>query len=197
MKRAAGTIALVALCALPAAHGDSIELTTNILHAMTPIGSTPSKTDIQNIFPQNTVTKLTEIALDNELDFGVRLRAVRALPDFCLPSCAGSAAHASLVAVLGSTVPSTIPNAQGKTLLLERAAIEALGLAKSPGDVSLLATFLNSPSRDIRASTAFALRDLCQPAAVQPLRERYANEKVMQVRLAISAALRDLNTCSN
>ena len=100
-----------------------------------------------------------------------------------------------------SSVSPTDPD--GKSILLLRATIEAIGIAKSgrTEDVDLLTAFLNNPSRDIRAATAFAMRDLCLQAAVNPLREQYNRENlpggVPQVRLAISAALRDLGTCGN
>jgi hypothetical protein len=195
MKRFAPIVVVLGLCALPAAHGDAIQLTSiAVRHAMTPIGSLPTKADLESLFPQ-PVSQLAAIALDGNEDFGVRLRAVRALPEFCLPNCWGTPAHNALVTVLGSPVP----NDPGKTILLERAAIEALGIAKSRDtrDVDRLVSFLGHASRDIRATTAFALRDLCLPAAIVPLRNRYNVEPVMQVRLAISAALRDLDTCTN
>lgn len=203
MKRA-GIFILVGLCALPA-HGDQIQLSTTVLHAMTQIGSVPTKKEIEDIFPGNgnAVLRLTEIANDDNVDFGVRLRAIRALPEFCLPSCTGSSVHQSLVTLVENVRSEQASDTSGKTTLLLRAAIEAIGVSKSSSasDVTLLAGFLDNPSRDLRAATAFALRDLCQQAAVTPLRNRYNIEMgvggVPQVRLAISAALRDLNTCSN
>ena len=201
MKRL-GIIAIVGLCALPA-RGEQVSLTPNVLHAMTPIGSVPSKADIVRIFPQNTVSQLSAIAQDANVDFGVRLRAIRALPQFCLPACAGAPAHQSLVDLLETITDTPASEWTGKTLLLLRATIEAIGNAKSGDtmDVDRIKPFLDNTSRDIRAATAFALRDLCLQSAVTPLRNRYNIEMtalgVPQVRLAISAALRDLNTCGN
>jgi HEAT repeat protein len=82
--------------------------------------------------------------------------------------------------------------------LLLRAAVEALGIARTgnPDDVPRLVPYLDHPSRDIRAATARALRDMCNTGAIVPLRTRYQNEQVDQVRLAISTALRDLGQCS-
>ena len=78
-------------------------------------------------------------------------------------------------------------------LLRVRAAIEALGVAtRIPSDVDLVVPFLDNSSRDIRAATAGALRDMCITQAIGPLRARYQHEQVAQVRLAISEALRDL-----
>ena len=56
--------------------------------------------------------------------------------------------------------------------------------------------FLENSSRDIRVTTAQALRNLCNTEAIAPLAARLGHEPIEQVRLAISAALRDLNTCS-
>jgi hypothetical protein len=199
MKRVAIIAVLVGLSAL-SAHGESIQLTINIMHAMTPIDSVPTKQDIEDIFPQNAATQLSAIAQDTNIDFGVRLRAIRALPQFCLPSCANTPPHQTLVTLLAS-VPAA--DQAGTSILLLRATIEAIGIAKStdPDDVTRLAPFLGHTSRDIRAAAAFALRDLCNQAAVTPLRNRYNIEMmptgIPQVRLAISAALRDLDTCSN
>lgn len=192
-------VGLVALCALPA-RGDQIQLTKSIEYALTPIDSVPTKDELTRLFPQNTASQLAAVAADTNVDFGVRLRAIRALPQFCLPACAGSAPHQALVALLGSVPPS---DQDGTSILLLRATIEAIGIAKSgdTSDVNRLAPFLDNPSRDIRAATAFALRDLCLQTAVAPLRNRYNVEitpaGIPQVRLAISAALRDLGTCSN
>jgi HEAT repeat protein len=168
-----------------------------MLHAMTPIDSLPTKDEIIRVFPSNTAAQLVDVAKNTANDFGVRLRAIRALPQFCLPSCAASPTYASLLELLHS-VPPTDPD--GKTILLLRATIEAIGVAKiNDPDVvdDHLLAFLDNPSRDIRAATAFALRDLCLPNAILPLRAKYNSELVPQVRLAISAALRDLDTCGN
>jgi hypothetical protein len=198
MKRAA-VIVVLGLGAL-SAHGDSIQLAPSVMHAMTPIDSVPTKEELVALFPQNTATQIAAIAQDTNVDFGVRLRAIRALPQFCLPSCAGTAPHASLRALLASVPPA---DQTGTSILLLRATIEAIGVSKStdPDDVTKLAPFLDNPSRDLRAATAYALRDLCNQLAVVPLRQRYDTEMkpggIPQVRLAISAALRDLATCSN
>ena len=198
MRRVAGIILVVSLCALPAL-GEETQLTSDVLHTMTPIDTVPTKADIQNILPQNTATQLAGIAQDGNVDFGVRLRAIRALPQFCPASCAGAVPHQTLVALLAGVNPS---EQQGQPVLLLRAIIEALGVAKSgdAADVGRLTPFLDNSSRDIRSATAFALRDLCNQAAVTPLRNRYnvemAANGVPQVRLAISEALRDLGTCT-
>ena len=194
----AKTLLLLLAFALPA-RGESPQLTQKMLHGLTPIDSLPTKEELIAIFPSNTVSQLAAIARDPNIDFGVRLRAIRALPQFCAASCAGTTPHVTLVDLLASTPiePS------GWQVLLLRATIESLGVTRSrdPSDVSRLVPYLDHQSRDIRAATAFALRDLCDPDAVPYLRNRYNVEMgptgVPQVRLAISAALRDLGTCSN
>ena len=194
----AKTVLLLLAFALPA-RGESPQLTQKMLYGLTPINSMPTKDELMSIFPSNTVNQLAAIARDPNLDFGVRMRAIRALPHFCTPPCANTTPHATLVELL----PSSQTAASGQEVLLRRAAIEALGVMRSgdPNDVSRLVAYLSHSSRDIRAATAFALRDLCDADAVPYLRNRYNDEMgpmgVPQVRLAISAALRDLGTCSN
>lgn len=192
---------VVLLCALPA-RGDQIQITKDMLHAMTPIDSLPTKSEVERVFPQpNTASQLAQLATDPnpDLDFGLRLRAIRALPLFCPPSCAGSLPHQTLVSLLANINAS---EQTGKTVLLLRALIESLGAAKSgdPADVTRIVPYLDYASRDVRVATAFALRDLCDQAAVTPLRNRYNVEMgptgVAQVRRAISDALRDLGTCT-
>ncbi|MBA3817864.1 MAG: HEAT repeat domain-containing protein [Deltaproteobacteria bacterium] len=195
--RRLGAIAVVALCALPAAHGDQpIALTPNVIHALTPIDSIPTKDELQTVLPVDTVSRLAQIALDGTVDFGVRLRAIRALPQFCpVGSCARTIPHDTVRALIEGSDPA---EHSGQPVLLLRAAIEALGAARSgdPNDVAVLVPFLDNTSRDIRAASARALRDLCNSQAIVPLRTRYLGETVPQVRLAISAALRDLAQCS-
>jgi hypothetical protein len=170
-------------------------------HTLTPIDSLPTVEEIQRVFPQpNTVSQLANIATstDPNIDFGIRLRAIRALPLFCPASCADSTPHQTLLGLLHS---ATLSEQTGKNVLLLRAIIESLGAAKSgdPDDVGELIPYLEHPVRDVRAATAYALRDLCDQDAVTPLRNRYNIEMmtgVAQVRFAISEALRDLSTCT-
>jgi hypothetical protein len=200
--RHAWLFSVALLCALPAS-GEPIQLTKDMQHALTPIDTIPTVEEIQSVFPQpNTVTQLALIATSNNDDnefFGLRLRAIRALPLFCPASCAGSLPHQTLVNLLTSIGPMA---QTGKSALLLRAVVEALGATKSGqrDDVDLLVRYgLGHRVRDVRAATAFALRDLCNQAAVTPLRDRYNIEMdtgVAQVRFAISEALRDLSTCT-
>ena len=197
MKRTS-TILLLLAFALPT-RAEQQPMTTKE-HTLTPIDSMPTKDEIIAALPTNTASQLAAIAQDSTADFGMRLRAIRALPQFCAANCAGTTPHATLISLLDQHTPSTT---KGKPVLLLRAAIEAFGVTRSgdPNDVSRLVPYLESTSRDIRAATAFALRDLCDPDAIAFLRNRYNVEMgptgVPQVRLAISAALRDLGTCGS
>ena len=196
MKRRAALV-LVALCALPA-HGDQqqMQLTQGLIHALTPIDSMPTRDSLETVFAnQDPVVGLARIAQDDDEDFGIRLRAIRSLPLFCPTPCDNTLAHDTLVTIIQSTPAS---DQTGKSILRLRAAVEALGAAKSgdPNDVPLLAPLLDHQSRDIRAAAARALRDLCDPDAIAHLRARFQTETIGQVKLAISTALRDLGQCS-
>lgn len=189
MSRVVGVLAIVGLCALPAAHGESTHLTTPMRHALTPIGQSPTKSELLDLFPPTTiVADLTAIALDSSEDyFGLRLRAVRALPEVCLPSCAGSPARAALRSLLGYA----IPNDPGKSVLFLRATIEALGKTADPADVDTILGYVTNASRDVRVAAAVALRDICALTQAQKdqLSTYHNAEPLMQVRLAIQAAI--------
>ena len=188
----------LALCAMPAQGADP---TPAELHAMTPIDELPSKDEITQLFV-DPIPRLRELALTQTVDFGVQLRAVRSLPQFCTPTCkqiGNDPPHPARAAVL--EVIARIPDRDrsGRDILKLRASIEALGLTRSgaQSDVDLLVQFLNfQPSRDVRAAAAHALRTLCHPAGVEPLRDRHDIEGSAQVRLAISSALDALDTCT-
>lgn len=197
MRRAWPVVA-VALCALPARGADP---SPTEIHTLTPIDSVPTKDDIVRLTGPDAIPRLRELALSSTVDFGVQLRAIHALPSFCTPTCRVDPdgpphpAHAAVLDVIASVSPQ---DRSGRAILRLRAGLESLGLARSgdPEDVELLIPFLDDASRDIRAATARALRDLCLAEAIVPLRSRYQTEQVAQVRLAISAALRDLNQCA-
>lgn len=165
-----------------------------VTRALTMIDEMPTKQQLIDAFQgQDPASSLAMIAVDSTADFGVRLRAIRSLPLFCSTPCAGSTVHVTLVGLLA---PS--PSASGGQLILQqRAAIEALGIARTgdPSDVASLLPFLDHSGRDLRVASALALRDLCNTQALPALRARYQVEQVEQVRLAISTALRELPQC--
>jgi HEAT repeat protein len=146
----------------------------------------PEQEEIEGAFGDTPVEGLVDVAQgESEADPGVRLRAYRALALY--PG--NATAHAELVAAIGRyAAPAT-----SIEVLYLRAAIEALGVSGEPQDVDVLVPMLDfEASRDIRAATADALRELGAAAAIDPLRDRYAREQTAQVRLAISQALREL-----
>jgi HEAT repeat protein len=210
--RRAGIVFALGLCVLPAAHGELIlPLTPEIEHALTPIDSIPTKQELEGdgVFGSSTeaLENLVGYSQNKTLDFGVRLRAIRALPHYCpVGACAGTVAHVALVARITDETPvdgdGIASNDAGKRILELRAAIEALGAANSgdPDDVLLLLPFLSNPSRDLRAAAAHALGDICDPVALVPLRARRQVEEgpsgVPHVLEAIADALRDLDQCS-
>jgi HEAT repeat protein len=87
-------------------------------------------------------------------------------------------------------------------VLILRAAIESLGALAAagghaqPGDAALLVTHLDDESRDVRATTARSLAELCDTTAIVPLQVRATMEKIPQVQQAITEALRVLDTCT-
>ncbi len=177
--------------------------------ALTPLDALPSPTALDIVFDNKTVENLQSIALstDMTLDFGVQLRAIRALPDYCpaLPAPCGvdptqmtpppdTVVHSTLLALLDGFNAIEVP--MPRDLLRLRAAIEALGISGVSSaltyDEKKLEGFLNNTSRDVRATTAKALGTLSICTAKTALQTRFAAEQSAQVRLAISAALRDL-----
>ncbi len=198
-------VAALGLCALPARGDDETARTLALQQALTPIDSTPLRADLVAVAGDDEAAALGLIigfATDPATDVGVQLRAIRTLPQFCPASCAGSEPHATLRAVV---VQAARAPASGVNLLRLRAGIEALGATRTGdlGDVALLVAtidvdglaLLSNASRDIRAATAHALRDLCRATAIPPLRDRLAAEPSVQVKIALTRALQDLTRC--
>jgi HEAT repeat protein len=193
MRRRVG-LALLGLALVVPALANVAQLTQPVLDALTPLDTLPSREQLKTAHgsDQAALDNLQLIALaQGTVDPGVQLRAVRVLPQYCnLPCPAADPAHTTLVTL--ATTPRYRDSRRGSDLLVLRAAIEAIGVLRVPDDVSLLIPQLEHPSRDIRAATARALRDLGNTQAIVPLRARYTQEQVGQVRLAISDALRVL-----
>lgn len=204
VKRSIAPVAvLVGLSVLPAYSADPPPSTVE-LHTLTYIDALPTKDQIALASPEPVVSRLRDLALSTTVDFGVQLRAIRALPQFCneqVPACNEDSdgqmnpIRVAVRDVIGSVAPNAV---DGQSILRLRAGIEALGAVRSgeQSDVDLLVPFLDHPKRDIRYATARALRELCISTAITPLRNRYDEEPVPQVRLAISAALGNLAQCS-
>lgn len=198
-------IAAVLLTAAVALATDSTNLPIQIQNTLTTIDVVPTKQQLDTAFggEESALDTLTAIAADSDPDnVGIRLRAIHALAKYCgsppsVPCAATDLAHQTVVQVIQELTPADpeIPPT-GSPVLILRAAVETLGMMKVAADVTILAPLLEYPSRDIRAATARALRDLCNPQAITPLRERYNREPTDQVKLAISEALRILGQCS-
>jgi len=189
----------VLAASMTARGGVPAQLSVADVEAMTPIDTLPDPAYLDTVFGNQTLVQLQVIANDTSADFGVQLRAIRMLAAYCPttgPCGVGTTTHDTLAAIVDSYAPIT--DETPKEVLRLRAAIETLGIAgRTAGldaDVSRLTQFLGHRSRDIRATTANALRVLCNTQAITPLRVRLQSEGIDQVRLAISAALRDLGT---
>jgi hypothetical protein len=202
MKRA---IVIVVLVAAAAAALATAPLGENAENALTTIDQVPTKEQIDNAFArdsQDPLTQLNRIATTptDPMDpdwadtVSIRLRAIHALAKYCTstPCAANDVAHQSVAQVITMTGSAS----SGADVLILRAAVETLGLMKVASDVTTLQVLLAHPSRDIRAATARALRDLCNQQASFPLAARLSVEMTPQVKLAISEALRILDQCS-
>ncbi|HEU4615006.1 MAG TPA: HEAT repeat domain-containing protein [Kofleriaceae bacterium] len=169
-------------------------------NALTTIDMIPTRQQLDNAFAKEKLIPLAtliELATTDDTSrdgIAIRLRAIHALAKYCNPTpCTASDPVHQAVA---SVVPATQNAATGSSVLLLRAAVETLGIMRVSTDVNTLIPLLDHPSRDIRAATARALRDLCNTQAITPLRTRYSGELTDQVKLAISEALRILGQCS-
>lgn len=164
-----------------------------VQNTLTTIDTVPTKSQLDSVFPSGeALAGLATIAQDQAADKGMRLRAVHALAKYCPEPCSTSeVAHQTLT----SLITKHRQQIAGYELLLLRAAIETIGMLEVASDVTTLVPLLDHPSRDIRAATARALRDLCNTQAIPPLRVRYTAESTEQVKLAISEALRILGQC--
>lgn len=192
-------VAIIVTGTVAIATGDPVLLDQDALNTLTAIDMVPTKQQINRAFDndeQKARDSLATIATDPDpQNVAVRLRAIHALAKYCgTPTActASDVAHQSIASVITANKTATT----GSPVLVLRAAIETLGTMKVAADVSTLVPLLNHPSRDIRAATARALRDLCNAQAITPLRARYSAETTDQVKLAISEALRILGTCS-
>jgi HEAT repeat protein len=189
MKRLAAIVPLLAIATL--ARADMTQLPDAVINALSLIDRAPTASDLDAALmetQQQTATQLAAIASDPNVDVGVALRSIRALSQYPQSAIGSTLAHDTLVSIIATRLPS----AQPVDVLVLRAAIESLGVLHVATDVGLLVAPggpLNHASRDVRATTARALRDLGNPAAIPDLRQRLGQETIAQVRLAISDAL--------
>ncbi len=188
-------IAAAASTSLAFATGGVGTLSEGVRNALTTIDTVPTKAQLTKAFgddPAVALANLSTIAKDINIDIGVRVRAIHGLGKYCPDPCSGTElAHTSLIQLIADTHNDTL----GEPVVLLRAAIETIGTLHVAADADVLRPLLDHQSRDIRAATARALRDLCNNQAVIPLRIRYTIEPTEQVKLAISEALRILGQC--
>jgi HEAT repeat protein len=175
------------------ATGSVATLSEHVKNTLTSIDTIPTRIQLDDAFDGAALPSLSSIAQDKDIDIGVRVRAIHGLGKYCPEPCdpATDLAHQSLTQLIGTTRIETV----GEPVILLRAAIETIGALKVKDDAPLLTPLLDHASRDIRAATARALRDLCNDYAITPLRIRYTAETTDQVKLAISEALRILGQC--
>jgi hypothetical protein len=187
------------LCALPANGSpptDEEEL------ALTPIDELPTKDAVITLVGTDPIPRLRELVLGKYR--GVEFRAMRALPQFCTPTCkvldVNDPPHPAREVVLTalSRTPGPGQVRAGEDILRLRAGIETLGLMRSgaQSDLVLLVHYLDDASRDVRAAAAHALGVFCHPAADVSLAARHANEETLQVKAAIEKARDSLETCT-
>jgi hypothetical protein len=180
-------------------------LPTDALNALTSIDTVPTREQLDTAFqmgqlePLSTLTGIVasqdKTISPDGVDPGIKLRAIHALAKYCTVASACTTSDVAHQAVIG-VFDDTRGAQTGAQVLMLRAAIETIGAMKVSTDAPLLQELLAHQSRDIRAATARALRDLCNPQAITPLRARYSIEMTDQVKLAISEALRILGQCA-
>jgi hypothetical protein len=204
-----GLVATAALlCALPAS-GDAIQPTPEQVAVLSTIDSAPARAQIDLAFGPDSETGVLAIARGPTASVGLQIRAIRVLPQYCLPSCAGTPTHQALAdLVIGYRAQMASAALSAQDLLRLRAAIEALGATRSglPADVDLLTdpALMRHPSRDVQVTTVHALRRACSPDlcphdacveganAVRALR----SGSDTQLDAAVNIALQDLAPCS-
>jgi hypothetical protein len=190
----------VLLCALPAA-GDSSLLSPRVVTALTSIDAVPSIDVLNDAFntPADALANLQQLARDPAIEFGIAIRAIRALPGYCPAppvSCGtGTGVHETLIWLIDDYQALLQPSPQD--LLRLRAAVEALGATHTvlDSDVDRLLPLLAHGSRDVRATVVGALRSSCNARATAALKALGLNEPSEQVQFAILSALQDLEHC--
>jgi hypothetical protein len=202
------------LCAVPAT-GSGIDPTSAQVDALTVVDAPPSRAVVDLAFssgpgPTPGLDALLALARDPTQDLGLQIRAIRALPQYCLPAgCAGTAAHDALArSVGGYRAQLTASALSPQDMLRLRAAMEALGATQSglQADVDLLTApaLLHHPSRDVQVTAVHALRNLCSTDLCSHdacLQDANAVRAIRtgtdtQVDAAIDRALADLARCA-
>ena len=184
------------LCALPASGSNTL-LAPPVVQALMSIDEVPSRTALDTAFgSQAAIDNLVTNGKDPMVDLGIALPAIRALPAYCPPApqiCGLGTVHDQLASLVDDLTTLHRP----EDSLRLRAAIEALGATRSglDADVTELIALLGNESRDVRAAVVGAIRNICSKAAIDLLSPHLFTEPSLQVKFAITAALRDLAQC--
>lgn len=213
MMRARLVVLAALLCAVPAT-GSGTDPTPAQVDALTVIDTPPTREVVDLAFssgpgPTPGLDALLALAADSSQDLGLQIRAIRALPQYCLPTgCAGTTVHDRLVQIVSDFRDQLAGGPLSpQDLLRLRAAIEALGATRSglQPDVDLLTAqvLLHHPSRDVQVTAVHALRSLCSPNLCSPVacEEDATAVRALrtgmdtQVDAAINRALADLARC--
>lgn len=181
---AGALVAVGAVRALEPPAGDP-----ELVELLSGISFVPSRSNLDLVLGDAPVEDLVEL-LDTppgELDPGVRLRALRALGQYADDASADLAVETLELAVADHEDAD-----EGIDVLYLRAAMGSLAVVAGPSSVDHLVPLLGHPVRDIRVAAAESLAVTGSAEAVSSLRARAAVEEVLQVRLAIMEALRQL-----
>jgi len=144
----------------------------------------PGRPSLDEAAGSSAEVDLQTLAADDSgaTDTGIRLRAIRALSQY--PDAETTTVLADIIAQHNG--------ASGADTLFLRAALEALAAVDGADAVATIAPSLDHPSRDVRAGAARALATTGTILAIPILRQRLGDEPTLQVRLAISSAIRKL-----
>ena len=182
MRLVSVAIALGALIALSTTIAAQV-LDDPVEELLSGVDSVPSRTELDDAAGTDAEAELLVLAAEgSSADTGIRIRALRALAMY--PS---TESQTTL-----STVIETRAGGGGVDTLYLRAAMRSLAVIATTDAVDTIAALLTHDSRDVRAAAARALAITGSPAAVPLLRDRLGVEPTLQVRLALSAAIREL-----
>ncbi len=187
---AAGSIALASLLVTSlaiadVASGTEAPANADLIEILSGVDHVPTGDQLLEIA---TVQEIIDIARDpaGDTDQGLRIRAYRALADF--PS---ETTKTLLIGEVGLHADAM----DGVETLYCRAAMHSLAKISNVDDIDsvfAVAANLTHANRDVRAAAAQGLAVIGSEAALPALREQLEVEKVTQVQLAISEAIRQL-----
>jgi HEAT repeat protein len=187
-------VAVLLLSFAPPSRGEQQPLLPLEAHyLLTAIDSIPTRAQLEAALPGDTVAQLVQLAFptSGNPEFGVQLRALRALSLFAPPTPSVRDNVKKLISHPGDLDV-------GKQMLLTVAALETLAQFRFAADLQPVADQLSHPSRDVRVAAARAMRRIGTvpfadaKLAITLLQSRQIDETVPAVRLAISEAIQAL-----